>query len=92
MAIDPTSGNRSSAASGYLEPILETAVNLYVLTDALVTRVLFDRLRNGLPKAVGVELRVEGLDKLVEIRNVRRDIILAAGSFFFKNISFSSHC
>ncbi|XP_006464163.1 hypothetical protein AGABI2DRAFT_120938 [Agaricus bisporus var. bisporus H97] len=80
MAIDPTSGNRSSAASGYLEPILETAVNLYVLTDALVTRVLFDRLRNGLPKAVGVELRVEGLDKLVEIRNVRRDIILAAGA------------
>lgn len=86
--MDPESGIRSSSVRGYLEPILQSCSNLLVLTDASVTRVLFDRsdpIRE--PRAVGVEFRVLGHQNPIKIHNVRHEVILSAG----KPILFRAH-
>ncbi|XP_006455306.1 hypothetical protein AGABI2DRAFT_121236 [Agaricus bisporus var. bisporus H97] len=81
ICADPKSGIRSSSVSGYLEPILKSCTNLLVLIDASVTRVLFDRSDSiRKPRAVGVEFRVSGHDNNFQIQNVRREVILSAGS------------
>lgn len=63
-------GFRSSSAVGYLKPARGRA-NLSVLTDAAVTRVLFDgRI------ATGIELSHGGHIRRI---NVRKEVILSAG-------------
>ncbi len=80
MTIDPNSSTRSSSVSGYFEPIMGKRNNLFVLTGAVVTRVLWENSSSsGKPKAVGVEIHVP--EKRIEIRNVRREVILSAGRF-----------
>lgn len=83
MTIDPKLGIRSSSVSGYLEPIISSRENIFVLTGATVTRVLFDKVvGSGRSKAVGVELHIPGSEKRLEVRNIRRDIILSTGQSF----------
>jgi len=68
-------GERWSAAKGYLTPLIGQRSNLQVLTEAQVTRVLFDRA-DGL-RATGVELRQGG--SLRELQ-ARREVLLCAGA------------
>jgi choline dehydrogenase-like flavoprotein len=80
MTIDPSSCTRSSSVTGYLDPIVENRNNLFVLTGALVTRVLLDSPNTlDKPRAVGVEIYVPGTQKRVEVRHIRREVILSAG-------------
>ena len=65
-------GRRRSTAIAYLRPAQKRA-NLRVLTDALVTRVLFEGKR-----AVGVEYR-RGGEKFIE--KAAREVILSGGAF-----------
>jgi choline dehydrogenase len=65
-------GHRASTAARYLRPAMSRA-NLRVETDALITRLLFERHR-----AVGVEYEQNG--KLVRAF-AEREVILAAGTF-----------
>ena len=64
-------GERCSAAKAYLTPNLGRP-NLQVLTDAQVTRVLFEGRR-----AVGVEIQQGGARR--ELR-ARREVLLSAGA------------
>lgn len=65
-------GERFSAAKAYLTPHLGRRDNLQVLTDARVTRVLFEGRR-----AVGIELRRGGV---VQTLLARREVALCAGA------------
>lgn len=64
-------GERCSTARAYLAPIRDRA-NLQVLTDAYVTRIVFEGAR-----AVGVEMRREGK---LEVIRAAREVIIAAGA------------
>ena len=68
-------GERWSAAKGYLTPLIGRRSNLQVLTDAQVTRVLFDRA-DGL-RATGVEVRQDGSLRQLQ---ARREVLLSAGA------------
>ncbi|HEY6135517.1 MAG TPA: choline dehydrogenase [Rubrivivax sp.] len=64
-------GERFSAAKAYLTPHLGRP-NLTVLTNAQATRIRFERRR-----AVGVDVRVDGVDQSLD---ARREVLLAAGA------------
>ena len=64
-------GLRSSTANAYLRPARKRK-NLHVLTDAHVTRVLFEKTR-----AVGVQYRHQGQELTLK---ARREVILSAGA------------
>ncbi|KAF8645763.1 hypothetical protein AX16_007630 [Volvariella volvacea WC 439] len=76
--IDPRSATRSSAASAYYQPNAARP-NLLVLINAQVTKVLFEQAGNGEQRAVGVELVQNG--EKSSITGVKREVVLAAGSF-----------
>ena len=65
-------GERFSAAKAYLTPILAQRKNLQVLTDAVVSRVLFEGRR-----AVGVELLQGGSARTLQ---AQREVLLCAGA------------
>lgn len=76
LSVDATTAKRSYAASAYLEPNLDRS-NLLVLTEAYVTKVLLEE--NGdLRRAVGIEYLKGGIQ--LRIDNVKRDVIVAAGT------------
>ncbi|TBU53003.1 GMC oxidoreductase [Dichomitus squalens] len=77
LSIDATTAKRSHAANAYLEPNLGRK-NLLVLTGAHVTKVILKQ-DGPLQKAIGVEFVKDGTTNRLE--NVRRDVVLAAGSF-----------
>lgn len=80
MTIDPSSCTRSSSVAGYFDPIVGNRNNLFVLTGALVTRVLLESCNTpSKPRAIGVEIYMPDTQKRVEVRNVRREVILSAG-------------
>jgi len=64
-------GIRSSAATAYLRPA-EKRANLHIVTDALVTRLIFDGRQ-----CIGAEYRLG--ERLVEAR-ARRETLLCAGA------------
>ncbi len=64
-------GRRDSSATAYLWPALKRS-NLTVLTQALVTQVVVEQQR-----AVGVEVRVEGVPRRIA---ARRETLLCAGA------------
>ncbi|MCF3934836.1 GMC family oxidoreductase N-terminal domain-containing protein [Acuticoccus sp. M5D2P5] len=64
-------GLRCSAATGYLHPALRRP-NLRLLTEAAVSRILFDGRR-----AVGVEYRAHGTVRRIM---ARREVVLSAGA------------
>ncbi|UOM32628.1 GMC family oxidoreductase [Acuticoccus sp. I52.16.1] len=64
-------GLRCSAATGYLHPALKRR-NLTLLTDAAVTRILFDGTR-----AIGVEVVKGGATRRIM---ARREVVLSAGA------------
>jgi choline dehydrogenase len=64
-------GARWSTADAYLKPALRRQ-NLKLLTNATVTRVLFDGNR-----AVGIELHMEGRREVIR---ARREVLLCAGA------------
>lgn len=66
-------GERCSAASGYLFPVMDKRPNLTVLTNAHATKVIFEGKR-----AVGVAYRQKGKHK--EVR-ARKEVILSGGAF-----------
>lgn len=69
--INVKNGWRASAAKAFLRPAARRA-NLRILTEALVTRVLFEERR-----ATGVEIRLAGRSVVVA---ARREVILSAGA------------
>lgn len=66
-------GERCSAASAYLHPVMKQRNNLKVVTGARASRIVFEGKR-----AVGVEYRLKGQTISVSARN---EVILAAGAF-----------
>ncbi|KAI0039000.1 GMC oxidoreductase [Auriscalpium vulgare] len=77
--VDPSTATRSYAASGYYEPN-STRKNLVILTNALVSKLVFENDDSGrLPRAIGADFIVNG--RLFELRGVRKEVILSAGSF-----------
>ncbi|EGN94606.1 hypothetical protein SERLA73DRAFT_114907 [Serpula lacrymans var. lacrymans S7.3] len=76
-SIDPRSAKRSYAASAYYEPNASRQ-NLHIFTGAHVTKVLFEK-HDTLQKATGVEFAVNG--QLLQLKNIRKEVILAAGTF-----------
>ncbi|EKM52238.1 uncharacterized protein PHACADRAFT_260475 [Phanerochaete carnosa HHB-10118-sp] len=77
ISVDATTAKRSHAASAYLEPNLDRE-NLLVLTGAHVTKVILGQ-EGVLQKAIGVEFVKDGI--VLHLDNVRKDIVLAAGSY-----------
>jgi choline dehydrogenase-like flavoprotein len=65
-------GRRESGVTAYLSPARARA-NLQILTDALVTRVLFEGRR-----ATGVEIERGGARSIVQ---ARREVIIACGAY-----------
>ncbi|KAI9038717.1 glucose-methanol-choline (gmc) oxidoreductase [Aspergillus affinis] len=77
--IDPQSGNRSSAASGY-GAILASRANVEIFTRANVTRIWFDSaIPNRNPTATGVEVQTEAQGTI--IFKPTKEVIMAAGVF-----------
>jgi choline dehydrogenase-like flavoprotein len=74
-------GERFSAAKAYLTPHLGRS-NLQVITNALTTRVLTE-LRDGRPRATGVEYRPDGGRGPVQTLalNAGGEVLLSAGAF-----------
>ncbi|MGH8445691.1 MAG: GMC family oxidoreductase [Solimonas sp.] len=66
-------GHRCSAAHAYLLPHIGQRRNLSVFTGAHTQRIVFEGRR-----AVGVAVRIEGVEHIVR---ARREVILAAGAF-----------
>ena len=69
----PKTGQRCSAAAGYLHPVMDQRSNLSVVTQARASRIL---LEDG--RATGVAYRQGKTDKTVR---ARCEVILAAGAF-----------
>ncbi|KAA1474735.1 alcohol oxidase [Dentipellis sp. KUC8613] len=76
--VDPETATRSYAASGYYQPNSQRR-NLLILTGVLVSKVIFEDAPNALKRAVGVEF--EHNKETAEIRGVRKEVIISAGSF-----------
>ncbi|KAE8143449.1 choline dehydrogenase [Aspergillus pseudotamarii] len=75
--IDPVSGHRSSAASGY-GAILASRANVHIVTGATVTRILFESSApNGNPTATGVEVQIEARGTVLV--KPTKEVIMAAG-------------
>ncbi|KAF7798260.1 hypothetical protein EIP86_009477 [Pleurotus ostreatoroseus] len=77
VTVDATTAKRCYAASAYLEPNLHRK-NLLVLTEAQVTKVLFED-DGRLKRAIGIECLKDG--SLLQIKNVKRDVVVSAGSY-----------
>ncbi|WUI66152.1 GMC family oxidoreductase N-terminal domain-containing protein [Nocardia sp. NBC_00403] len=69
-------GRRWSTADAYLRPALRRT-NLTIRTEALVSRVLFERDPAGAPRAVGVEYLQGAASHAV---TARREVILCGGA------------
>lgn len=70
-------GARASTADTYLRPA-RGRPNLRIVTDALVTRVLFDDGdTGGAPRATGVYVRIDGITRRV---TAREEVVLAGGA------------
>lgn len=69
-------GARASTADTYLRPA-RGRPNLRIVTDALVTRVLFDDDAAGGPRATGVYVRIDGVTRRV---TAREEVVLAGGA------------
>lgn len=70
-------GARASTADTYLRPA-RGRPNLRIVTDALVTRVLFDDGDTGsCPRATGVYVRIDGVTRRV---TAREEVVLAGGA------------
>ncbi|CAI7673639.1 unnamed protein product [Penicillium manginii] len=67
---------RSYAASGYLHPAIKR-LNLMVLEDAQVCRILLGNTAEGVPNAEGVELLYGGN---FYVASAKKEVILSAGS------------
>lgn len=67
-------GERWSAAKGYLTPIFGVRSNLTVISNAMATRVLFEKDR-----AVGVEYAAKKGAARMEVR-AKREVIVATGA------------
>ncbi|KAM7220113.1 hypothetical protein V8F06_004441 [Rhypophila decipiens] len=77
--IDPATKTRSFAASAYLTPEVLERPNLVVMTDTLVSKVMFDTTsKDPEPVAIGVEVVTKDGQKK-EIK-AAREIILCAGA------------
>ncbi|KAJ7503684.1 alcohol oxidase [Mycena galericulata] len=74
-SVSPTQGVRSYASNGYFTPNLAKP-NLFLLTDAQVTKINFNKDRSGIT-ATGVEFLVGSKTYTAE---ARKEVILAAGS------------
>lgn len=69
----PKRGERCSAASAYLHPVMDKRPNLTVMTRAQATRVLLQGRR-----AIGVEIQTKGRkDRIL----ASKEVILCAGAF-----------
>lgn len=76
--IDPK-GQRSSLATAYLSSTAQQRPNLYVACNAHVSRVLYDHVSQGDPRAIGVEFQtVRGGDRFQV--HARREVIISAGT------------
>ncbi|KAI0973111.1 hypothetical protein F4678DRAFT_459964 [Xylaria arbuscula] len=77
-SVDPATGERSHSAAVYYHPI-KTRENLYVITNAMVEKVLLrhNRLDQVTAKATGVLYRYR--DEIKEVTS-EKEVILAAGS------------
>lgn len=79
--IDPVSGHRSSASSGY-GAILASRANVNVITGATVTRILFNSSTpNGNLIATGVEVQIEARGNIKVLFKPTKEVIMAAGAF-----------
>lgn len=77
--IDPVSGHRSSAASGY-GAILSSRTNVSIVTGTTVTRILFNSSApNGNLTATGVEVQTEAGGTV--LFKPTKEVIMAAGVF-----------
>ncbi|KAF8874413.1 alcohol oxidase [Infundibulicybe gibba] len=76
-AIDPVSCTRSSSASAYYEPNKGRA-NLHMISHARATQIVFERNESNIVVAKAVKYSKNGVIYTV---NVRREVILCAGSF-----------
>lgn len=75
--VNPSTATRSYAANTYFAPN-SGRENLLVLTEAQVTKVHLEAGPNGMQKATGVSFIRDGITTTV---NVKREIIVSAGSF-----------
>ncbi|KAI0039714.1 GMC oxidoreductase [Auriscalpium vulgare] len=76
--IDPSGATRSYSASAYYQPNASRP-NLLVLTNALVSKIAFSQDQNSLHRAVGADFIVDG--KAFELRGVRKEVVISAGTF-----------
>ncbi|GAW19348.1 hypothetical protein ANO14919_088340 [Xylariales sp. No.14919] len=77
-SIHPERKERSYSASAYYMPV-RNRENLHILTEAEVTRIVFDNTKAGLPAhALGVEYKHQGT---TSIAFAKKEVILAAGAF-----------
>ncbi|KAF7493852.1 Glucose dehydrogenase -like protein [Sarcoptes scabiei] len=76
QTIFPENSTRATTASVFLEPNINRR-NLQVLTDAFVTKILFNRTDDGLLVAIGVEYHHQNQTSRVY---ADREVLLSAGS------------
>lgn len=69
-------GERVSTYTAFLEPIRKFRTNVDIITEALVTKILFRR-ENGNVKAYGIEYLRNGTKKRIK---VKKEVIIAAGA------------
>ncbi|ORX92493.1 hypothetical protein BCR34DRAFT_254059 [Clohesyomyces aquaticus] len=73
--VDPKTVRRSYSARAYYEPNAERA-NLSLLTEALVTRVEFEKSGSGNATATGVKVSVNGNEHTIK---AKREVIVCGG-------------
>ncbi|KAL8802394.1 MAG: hypothetical protein Q9223_006599 [Gallowayella weberi] len=77
--IDAKSKTRSHAGAEYYSPEVRKRMNLRVLSEALVEKIVLEKSDNGLISAKGVKyLSKDGQSRLV---HAGKEVILAAGAF-----------
>ncbi|KAL2194109.1 hypothetical protein P885DRAFT_43842 [Corynascus similis CBS 632.67] len=77
-SIDPATHTRSYATTGYYSPEVAKRPNLVVLTETLVSRILFDTASGGDAVATGVEIITKNGEK--KQVSTSSEVILAAGA------------
>lgn len=75
--IDPTTHTRSYAASAYYGPEVAKRPNLTVLTETIVTKILFDNTSGG---AVATGVEILGKDGQKREVSASLEVVLAAGA------------
>jgi len=78
LCIDPKTGKRAYTASAFYNPIIAKRKNLHVLTNAMVEKVLFDTLQDGVVMATGVQLVHDGGER--QVITAKREVIVAGGA------------